>query len=161
MRSGFGKIIHGDRRATLKVKLSSLIIMVRKEIRNLTSLLAGNSPPDLVLNRHCTECEFQARCYKKAKETDDLSLLSGMSKKERLKYRNRGLFSVTQLSYAFRPRRRSKRASNKSVKYDHSLKALAIREKQNTCSSESLVGSSRSICLFRRWKELRMNRLII
>jgi predicted RecB family nuclease len=126
--AGFGKIIHGDRHATLKVKLSSLIIMVRKEIRNLTSLLAGNSPPDLVLNRHCTECEFQARCYKKAKETDDLSLLSGMSKKERLKYRNRGLFSVTQLSYAFRPRRRSKRASNKSVKYDHSLKALAIRE---------------------------------
>jgi predicted RecB family nuclease len=126
--AGFGKIIHGDRRATLKVKLSSLIIMVRKEIRNLTSLLAGNSPPDLVLNRHCTECEFQARCYKKAKETDDLSLLSGMSKKERLKYRNRGLFSVTQLSYAFRPRRRSKRASNTSVKYDHSLKALAIRE---------------------------------
>jgi hypothetical protein len=51
-----------------------------------------------------------------------------MSEKERVKHRNKGLFSVTQLSYAFRPRRRSKRASNKSVKYDHSLKALAIRE---------------------------------
>ena len=51
-----------------------------------------------------------------------------MSEKERVTYRNRGLFSVTQLSYAYRPRRRSKRASNRSVKYDHSLKALAIRE---------------------------------
>jgi predicted RecB family nuclease len=79
--TGFGKVIHGDRRATLKVKLSSLVSMVRKEIKNLSALLAGNSPPELVLNRHCAECEFQDRCYKKAKETDDLSLLSGMSKK--------------------------------------------------------------------------------
>ena len=125
--AGFGKVIHGDRRATLKVKLSSLVSMVQKEIKDLTALLAGNSPPELVLNRHCAECEFQDRCYKKAKETY-LSLLSAMSDKERVKYRNRGLFSVTQLSYAYRPRRRSKRASNKSVKYDHSLKALAIRE---------------------------------
>ena len=124
---GLGKVIHGDRRATLKVKLSSLVSTVRKEIKNLTALLAGSSP-QLVLNRHCAECEFQNRCYKKAKETDDLSLLSGMSEKERAKYRNKGLFSVTQLSYAYRPRRRSKRSSNKSVKYDHSLKALAIRE---------------------------------
>jgi len=125
--AGFGKVIHGVRHATLKVKLSSLVSMARKEINDLTALLAGNSPPELVLNRHCVECEFQDRCYKKAKETY-LSLLSAMSDKERVKYRNRGLFSVTQLSYAYRPRRRSKRASNKSVKYDHSLKALAIRE---------------------------------
>jgi predicted RecB family nuclease len=138
--AGFGKVIHGDRRATLKVKLSSLVSMVRKEIKNLTALLAGNSPPELVLNRHCAECEFQDRCYKKAKETDDLSLLSGMSEKERVKYRNRGLFSITQLSYAYRPRRRSKQASNKSVKYDHSLKALAIREnKIHVTGSPSLA----------------------
>jgi len=138
--AGFGKVIHGDRRATLKVKLSSLVSMARKEIKDLTALLAGNSPPELVLNRHCAECEFQDRCYKKAKETDDLSLLSGMSDKERVKYRNKGLFSVTQLSYAYRPRRRSKRASNKSVKYDHSLKALAIREnKIHVAGTPSLV----------------------
>ena len=105
--AGFGNVIHGDRRATLKVKLSSLVSIVRKEIKNLIALLAGDSPPELVLNRHCAECEFQVRCYKKAKETDDLSLLSGMSEKERAKYRNRGLFSVTQLSYAYRSRRRS------------------------------------------------------
>jgi predicted RecB family nuclease len=45
-----------------------------------------------------------------------------------------------QLSYAYRPRRRSKRASNKSVKYDHSLKALAIREnKIHVAGNPSLV----------------------
>ena len=124
----FGKVIHGDRQATLKVKLSPLISTVRKEIENLTALLAGTSAPELVLNRHCNKCEFQARCYRKAKETDDLSLLSGMSENERVKYRSRGLFSVTQLSYAYRPRRRSKRTPAKSAKYDLSLKALAIRE---------------------------------
>lgn len=146
----FGKVIHGHRRATLKVKLASLVSMVRKKIKNLAALLAGNSPPQLVLNRHCAECEFQNRCYKKAKETDDLSLLSGMSEKERVTYRNRGLFSVTQLSYAYRPRRRSKRASNRSVKYDHSLKALAIRENKIHVVGKSLVRSSGSLCLFRR-----------
>lgn len=35
--------------------------------------------PDLVLNRHCAECEFQSRCRKLAVEKDDLSLLAGMS----------------------------------------------------------------------------------
>ncbi|HEV7376654.1 MAG TPA: Dna2/Cas4 domain-containing protein, partial [Pyrinomonadaceae bacterium] len=126
--AAFGKVIHGDRHDTLKVELTSLAGTVRKEIKNLATLLAGNAPPELVLKRHCVECEFQARCYKKATETDDLSLLSGMSEKERIKYRNRGLFSVAQLSYAYRPRRRPNRTSNKFAKYDHSLKALAIRE---------------------------------
>ncbi len=39
-------------------------------------------------------------------------------------------FTVTQLSYAFRPRRRPKRLRDKREKYHHSLKALAIREKK-------------------------------
>ena len=125
-----GKIIHGDNRTTLKVRTSAPTGEVRKRIEKITTLLSSPSPPDLILNRHCAECEFQARCRKLAVEKDDLSLLAGMSAKERQKLRSKGIFTVTQLSYTFRPRRRSKRQRDKREKYHHSLKALAIREQK-------------------------------
>ena len=125
-----GKIIHGDDHATLKVKTSALAGEVRKRFEQIAALLSNPAPPDLVLNRHCPECEFQARCRKIAVEKDDLSLLASMSAKERQKLRSKGIFTVTQLSYTFRPRRRPKRLRGKREKYHHSLKALAIREKK-------------------------------
>jgi predicted RecB family nuclease len=70
------------------------------------TLLCSPSPPDLVLNRHCAECEFQNRCRQKAIEKDDLCLLSGMAEKERTEFNSKGIFTVTQLSHTFRPRRR-------------------------------------------------------
>jgi hypothetical protein len=54
--------------------------------------------------------------------------LSAMSEKERKKLNSKGIFTVTQLSYTFRPRRRPKQLVGKRDKYHHSLKALAIRE---------------------------------
>jgi RNase_H superfamily/Transposase IS66 family len=51
-----------------------------------------------------------------------------MTEKERKKFNSRGIFTVTQLSYTFRPRRNPKRLAGKREKYRHSLKALAIRE---------------------------------
>ena len=125
-----GKIIHGDDHATLKVKTSALAGEVRKRLGKIAALLASPAPPDLVLNRHCAECEFQARCRKLAVEKDDLSLLASMSAKERQKLRSKGIFTVTQLSYTFRPRRRPKRQRDKREKYHHALKALAIREQK-------------------------------
>jgi predicted RecB family nuclease len=112
----------------LKVKLSSLASEVQKRIKDITTLLARNSPPDLVLNRHCGQCEFKARCHKQATEKDELSLLSGMSEKERKKLHGKGIFTVTQLSYTFRPRRRRRESRGKQEKFHHSLRALAIRE---------------------------------
>jgi predicted RecB family nuclease len=125
-----GKIIHGDDQAPLKVKIPLLAGEVRKLIGKSTALLSNASTPDLVLNRHCPECEFQVRCRQKAVEKDDLSLLSGMTEKERKKYNSKGIFTVTQLSYTFRPRRRPRRLATKREKYHHSLKALAIRERK-------------------------------
>jgi len=125
-----GKIIHGDEHITIKVKTSPLAGEVRKHLQKITALLSSPTAPDLVLNRHCGECEFQARCRQKAVEQDDLSLLAGMSPKERQELRSKGVFTVTQLSYTFRPRRRSKRLRAKREKYHHSLKALAIRGKR-------------------------------
>lgn len=126
----FGKIIHGDHHATLKVKTSAMAGEVRKYLDKIGTLISNTAPPDLVLNRHCAACEFQVRCRKIAVEKDELSLLACMSEKERQKLRTKGIFTVTQLSYTFRPRRRAKRLRDKREKYHYSLKALTIREKK-------------------------------
>jgi predicted RecB family nuclease len=128
-----GKIVHGDRSATLNVETSSLITEVRMHIKSCAALAANTSPPDLVLNRHCGQCEFQGRCQKQATEKDDLSLLGGMSDKERKKLHDKGIFTVTQLSYTFRPRRRRRDAQDRQEKYHHSLRALAIRKDKIQC----------------------------
>src|SRR5467141_104210 len=127
---GLGKIVYGENYATLKVKTSALASEVRKLTDKIGTLLASPSPPDLVLNRHCAECEFQNRCRQKGIEKDDLSLLSGMAEKERADFNAKGIFTVTQLSYTFRPRRRPQGFRDKRERYHHSLKALAIREKK-------------------------------
>jgi predicted RecB family nuclease len=127
---GVGKIIHGDNHSMQKVRIAALGSEVRKHIEKIAALLSTSSPPDLVLNRHCVECEFQFRCRQKAIEKDDLNLLSGITDKERKKLHSEGIFTVTQLSYTFRPRRRPKKLRDKREKYHHSLKALAIREKK-------------------------------
>ena len=51
-RVTLGKVMHGDSRATLKVKIFRLRQRRKKRIKEITALLAGNSPPSLVLNRH-------------------------------------------------------------------------------------------------------------
>jgi hypothetical protein len=107
-----------------------LIGEVRRLVGGLAALLVSKGAPDLVLNRHCVECEFRNRCRKLAIEKDDLSLLDAMTEKERSKLHRKGIFTVTQLSYTFRPRKRSRRSGNKHEVHQHSLKALAIREKK-------------------------------
>ena len=125
-----GKIIHGDNYASLKIRIAAMTSEVWKLTRKIANLLSSNSPPDLVLNRHCSDCEFQARCRQKAIEKDDLSLLSRMTETERKKFNSKGLFTITQLSYTFRPRRRPKGLVAKREKYHHSIRALALRERK-------------------------------
>ena len=47
---------------------------------------------------------------------------------ERSRHRSKGIFTVTQLSYTFRPRKTSKRAKNPANPHYFALQALAIRE---------------------------------
>lgn len=126
----FGKIIHGSEQKTVKVKFVGLMKTVRSSVKKITTQQASNTPPQLILNKHCPECEFRLRCRRIATERDDLSLLSGMSVTEVKKQHDRGIFTVTQLSYTFRPRRKSKHSASEPEKYHHALKALAIRERK-------------------------------
>ena len=122
---GVGKIIHGCGYSTVKVPLTKLVGRVRSILGEMASERATSAVSSVVLNRHCPECEFQARCRQIARDKDDLSLLATLSNKERKKYQNKGIFTVTQLSYAFRPRKRS---ALSVAKHYPALKALAIRE---------------------------------
>jgi len=124
----FGKIMHGAEKKIVKIELARLMEVVRNIINKITAQLSNPNPPELILNKHCPECEFQLRCRQIAIEKDELTLLSGMAQKERKRQHNKGIFSVTQLSYTFRARRRPKRLVSKKEKYSHALKALAIRE---------------------------------
>lgn len=125
-----GKIIHGDNYAVFKLKTDILSDQVRKSISEIDLLLSEESPPELTLNEHCNECEFETICRRQAIEHDDLSLLPNVSGKERKKFNAKGIFTITHLSYTFRPRRKSRQFSGKHEKYHHSLKALAIRERK-------------------------------
>jgi predicted RecB family nuclease len=125
----FGKIIYGSAYAVAKIKLEAWLPSAQAMLDRITAQQASHTPP-LVLNKHCAECEFQAQCRQMALEKDDLSLLSGMTAKERKKQHSKGIFSVTQLSYTFRARRKPKRFASKPEKYSHALRALALRERK-------------------------------
>ncbi len=114
---GAGKIVHGEKHATFSVNVAALSRALHRKVSLVASLLSATSPPDTVLNRHCPECGFYDRCRKTAVDKDDLSLFSSLTDKERTRYRGKGIFTVSQLAYTFRPRRRSKRLAAKPERY--------------------------------------------
>lgn len=93
-------------------------------------MLNNEDPPAFYKNKHCPECQFKESCYKKLKEKDCISLLGSISPKIVEKYHSKGIFSITQLSHLFRPRRRSRPKPKIAANYMWELKALAIREQK-------------------------------
>jgi predicted RecB family nuclease len=125
-----GVIIHGLQHTTLGIKLDAWIHEVDSLVVKLRALLAEDTPLDQVLIKHCSECIFEAYCRKRVTEKDDLSLLVGLGTTDRAKLNAKGIFTVTQLAYTFRPRRRPKHQASCREKYHHALKALAIRDRK-------------------------------
>jgi predicted RecB family nuclease len=89
------------------------------------------TPPPLVLNKHCPLCPFQRLCHAQAEQEDNLSLLHGVTARVMRQYEKKGIFTMKQLSYLFKPRKR-KKGSRKPPPVAHKveLQALAIREKK-------------------------------
>jgi predicted RecB family nuclease len=123
-----GRIVHGSPQRTVTVDLTTMIAAARQLIVEISTHL--RQAPTHRLNRHCAECAFQKSCYDIAAGKDDLSLLLNMPEREREKQNLKGIFTVTQLSYTFRPRRRPSKQKSTAPLYNHSLKALAIRDKR-------------------------------
>jgi predicted RecB family nuclease len=138
--SDTGKLIYGDGCRHKTVRIGDHIARTRQIVDAIRETLRSKNPPPLVLNRHCAVCDFQPRCRSLAVDRDDLSLLTAMTGKERAKYNAKGVFSITQLSYGYRPRRRKRNrpGTESSRKYgkraalrnDHKLKALAVKKNQ-------------------------------
>ena len=123
-----GVLIVGTSQHRITVNLNPEILILEKAIRDVKRMIDTEKETYFRLNNHCPECTLSSSCQKKAAEIDHLSLLSGISDKEMKKLNGKGIFSVTQLSYTFRPRRSGKAVS--AVKNNYALRALAIREKK-------------------------------
>jgi len=86
--------------------------------------------PPIILNKHCPTYHRDL-CRNQAKRENNLSLLAGVTSKMIRNYEKKGLFTVKQLSYTFKPRKRKKRTKNPStVTYKPKLRTLAIREQK-------------------------------
>jgi predicted RecB family nuclease len=124
-----GRIVHGQEFKASRVSLPVLVEPVHESVLQIRALQDSPTPPPLILNRHCPECEYRQSCRAKAVEKDDLSLLRGLSAKEIAGLNNRGIFTVTQFSHTFRPAR-MKRVKETGARHDHALQALAVRERK-------------------------------
>jgi predicted RecB family nuclease len=140
--AGTGTVVYGEAHRRKTVNIGDHVARTRQTIEAIGTTCHSQEPPPLVLNRHCAVCDFRPRCRRLAIERDDLSLLSAMTRKERAKSNAKGIFTITQLSYGYRPRRRkrtkpdaesSKKTGNRAtppVRNDHKLKALAVKKNQ-------------------------------
>ena len=128
-----GKVTYGETYRSKTVRIADGVPQTRQIIEAIASICHEEKPPRLVLNKHCPTCDFQSRCRKIAVEREDLSLLGAMTGKERAKCEEKGISTITQLSYGYRPRRRKRTKLTTlrvtpPVRHDHKLKALAIKK---------------------------------
>ncbi len=130
------KIIHGRDRTATRVALvkpngmTEIGAKTRRLMDELATQVGDASPPPLTLNDHCRVCEFQERCHAAAVEKDDISLLRGLSAGEIEQWRERGVFTVTQLSYTFRAKSITGKRPGKAGRHLPALQAMAVREKK-------------------------------
>lgn len=119
-------VVFGEQQKITKVKLVTFSKEIKKIISLLNKTLENKTPPLFHKKPHCQICEFAESCLNKLREKDDLSLLGNFKPKEIEQQNNRGIFSVKQLSYTFRPKKNPYRRR----KFLPELKALAIREEK-------------------------------
>ena len=137
-----GTLVYGGRFRRKTVRVSDYAARVNRTLGAIRDLLSNGQEPPLSLNRHCAVCDFRSKCRDLAIKRDDLSLLSGMTPKDRAKALVKGILTISQLSYGYRPRRRKRtkpdaERSAKSVDsartrhsagHDSKLRALAIKK---------------------------------
>src|SRR6267142_2412343 len=127
-----GRIIGMDGKSHT-VKLGESSKALRPLLEPLHEWITADSPtsPPLVLNKHCSLCPFQRMCQTQAEQEDNLSLLNGVTARVMRQYEKKGIFTVKQLSFLFKPRKPKKRSRKlPTVTHKVELQALAIREKK-------------------------------
>jgi len=126
-----GHIVLGTSCSLKKVSLKTLSQETEDVASELLCYSSKTSEPRQLLNSHCHICIYHDRCVTDARRIDHLSQLQRISATEIDRFNSKGIFTVNQLSYTFRPRKRPKRQGEREyIPYHHSLKALAIREQR-------------------------------
>jgi predicted RecB family nuclease len=112
-----------------RIQLTKLIIELGPIIDTLKAWTVNlpSQPPPIILNDHCRICPFRKACLDQAEREDNLSLLDRMTPKVMLKYHKKGIFTVNQLSYLFKPRRQRKKRAHVPLGFNLELQALALR----------------------------------
>ena len=117
---------------TIKLDKSSKVLApILEQLQEWSDPPSIELPP-VILNKHCPSCQFQSLCTAKAEQDDNLSLLNSISTPKAIRqYEKRGVFTVKQLSYLFKPKRRRKDAKKlPPTTHKVELQALAIRTGQ-------------------------------
>jgi len=107
----------------LKIKHEDRETYVSQRIKNIIE--NDNIHPTRI--PHCSFCELNAYCKKVLVDEDNLKLLRRISDKEVSKLKSKGIFTINQLSFTFKPRRR-KRQTNSKGRYLYELKALSLKD---------------------------------
>jgi predicted RecB family nuclease len=103
-----GRIITMDGK-TSKVKLQQgrkILISLLQSLQEWATNIPSPREPPIILNKHCLLCQFKVRCDSKAVQEDNLSRLNGVTPRMIRKYERKGIFTVKQLSYLFKPRKK-------------------------------------------------------
>ncbi len=124
----YGLLWHGRECKITKVRLNPAVRNTERLLREVKEMTSTSSPPQLILNNHCSICEFHQRCHDQAVREDNLSLLRGLGEKEIRKLSRKGIFTITQLSCTFRLRKRGKRVKRQQRPHYFALQAAAIRD---------------------------------
>ena len=123
------KILYGTNTTISTFALKPYTRSARQSLRHLNSMVEIPTEPRYYKNEHCEVCRYRDMCLRALTSKDDLSLLGPLRPKEIDKLNNRGIFTIHQFSYTFRPRKRRKNAPQ-SGRPEPALKALALREKK-------------------------------
>ncbi|MFT4850776.1 MAG: putative RecB family nuclease [Sediminicola sp.] len=83
--------------------------------------------PPVTFNKHCPICQYQKNCVKVAEKENSIVLLGNMSPKVMKKFESKGIFTIKQLSYLYKPRRRSNHWGERKPTHQYELQALALR----------------------------------
>ncbi|MCX7207376.1 MAG: IS66 family transposase [Proteobacteria bacterium] len=111
-------------------------------------LASSQDPPLVVLNKHCAECEFQHLCRPIAESEDSISLLARIGPAELARYTRKGIFTIKQLSFLYRARKRNRRGKTPPVKHLYELQALALRTGNVYLHGDATLIPSASVEIF-------------
>ena len=144
LRPADGLVARGREARLGKVRLDAKLYRQAEQVLDeVKRFKAGGDSPRMILNKHCKVCEFRQRCRKPAEQADDISLLETVGDKELRKLNRKGIFTLTQLSCTFRPRKRGKRVKRKSYNYYPALHAWPSARRRFTSMERRTCPGSR------------------